>query len=213
MHSYVAERLRHRLRNSMLGAQVHASQLRGLVQPEFASDAQDLVAKLNDSMLSLAHELEATEVCPEHFEERSIVLFDWIKQMNERYAARYRPVRLMIEGHNGFHITASDYLLEITFWNIWLNAQQAVGVDCQIRIHAVQSGNHIHLLISDNGPGFPAGLAEIAFEERYSLKHANRGRGLLEIQEAVKRLGGKVHLTETSKNEYRMKLSLPLECK
>jgi signal transduction histidine kinase len=211
MYRYVAERLRHRLRNSMLAAQGYANRLRNFIPPNSASDAQELVAKLNDSMISLGRELQATDVDPEYFKRRSVALFDWITQMNERYASKYRSVRIVTNGNSSFRVTASDYLLETIFWNIWLNAQQAVGSDCQITIQVIHNGQHIHLLISDNGAGFPGRLADVAFQERYSSKHPSRGRGLLEIQDAVERLGGKVQLTEMYSKEYRLRLLLPLE--
>ena len=40
-----------------------------------------------------------------------------------------------------------------------------------------------------------------------------RGRGLLEIQDAVERLGGQIRLYEEKPSEYRLQIRLPLEAR
>lgn len=50
--------------------------------------------------------------------------------------------------------------------------------------------------VLDTGQGFSKDMKEIAFQEMFSTKTAGRGRGLLEIQEAVGRLGGSIQLYE-----------------
>jgi sensor histidine kinase regulating citrate/malate metabolism len=45
----------------------------------------------------------------------------------------------------------------------------------------------------------------------FSTKTPGRGRGLLEIQEAVERLGGNIRLYEEQPSEYRLQIRLPLE--
>ena len=49
----------------------------------------------------------------------------------------------------------SDYLLEIVFWNIWLNAHQAAGTNCSMTVIFEIAGNDLMLKILDNGQGFP----------------------------------------------------------
>jgi sensor histidine kinase regulating citrate/malate metabolism len=108
-------------------------------------------------------------------------------------------------------IFANDHLLDTLFWNIWLNAHQAVGVNCEIVIEFRVTGRELELLISDNGSGFPHELKDVVFQQVYSTKNRGRGRGLLEIQDAVERLSGRVDLYETTVAEYRIRIRLPVD--
>jgi len=212
-YRYVSDRLRHRLRNTMLSAQAHTNSLKNLMAADPATDVQATLSKLNDTMLALARELEATDVAPEHFQQRSIVLADWLKQMNSRYAAVYREVGLRMTNADTprCRLFASDYLLDTVFWNIWINAHQAVEVGCEITVEFHVRERELVLLIFDNGEGFAHDLKDVVFQQMYSTRNPGRGRGMLEIQDAVERLGGRVELFERRPREYRIRIHLPLD--
>ena len=212
-YRYVSERLRHRLRNTMLSAQAQASRLRTVAANGAAPDIEVALAKINDALLSLSRELEATDADPEHFRMRSIALGDWLRQMDLRYTSRYSSVNLkLINAENPEkRIVASDYLLEIVFWNIWLNAHQAAGDNCSVTVAFETVDDDLVLRVLDSGEGFSGDLKDIAFQQMYSSRTPGRGRGLLEIQEAVGQLGGKIQLYEERPSEYRLLIRMPLE--
>jgi signal transduction histidine kinase len=214
-YRYVSERLRHRLRNTMLSAQSQAIRLKSATSGGATPDIQVALAKMNDALLSLSRELEATDADPQHFQQRPIALGDWLRNMDGRYTSRYSSVNLKLVNADdpGLRVLGSDYLLEIVFWNIWLNAHQAAGSDCSMTVIFEKSGKELLLKILDTGQGFSKDMKEIAFQEMFSTKTAGRGRGLLEIQEAVERLGGSVRLYEERPSEYRLQIRLPLEAK
>lgn len=213
VYRYVSDRLRHRLRNTMLSAQTQANRLNKLMVAELGTDVQTTIAKLNDAMISLGRELEATDVDPDYFLQRSIALADWLGQLNLRYTTQYAPVNLRLINADSprIRVFANDYLLEIIFWNIWLNAHQAIRVNCEITIEFQVKGRDLELLVSDNGEGFPHELKDVLFQQVYSTKNRGRGRGLLEIQDAVERLTGRVELYEAKASEYRIRIRLPLD--
>jgi len=213
VYRYVSDRLRHRLRNSMLSAQAQASRLKKLVSADLGTDVQTTIAKLNDAMVSLARELAATDVDPEYFRQRSVALVDWLRQLNSRYTTQYSAVNLRLINADDprLRVSANDYLLDTIFWNVWLNAQQAVGVNCEITIVFQVSERELELVISDNGEGFSNELKEVVFQQVYSTKNHGRGRGLLEIQDAVERLTGRVELYEANPSQYRVRIFLPLD--
>jgi sensor histidine kinase regulating citrate/malate metabolism len=66
-------------------------------------------------------------------------------------------------------------------------------------------------LVLDNGSGFPEMQLETAFQQIFSTKSESRGRGLLEIADAVLRLQGKVDLAKVATNEYRIHIQLPVD--
>ncbi len=213
VYRYVSDRLRHRLRNTMLSAQGQANRLRRLLAADLGSDVQTTIAKLNDAMVLLGRELEATDVDPEYFRQRSVVLPDWLEQLNARYVTNYSQVTLrLINGNKDrCRVFANDYLLDTIFWNIWLNAHQAVGANCEITVQFESRERELELLIRDNGEGFSSELKDVLFQQVYSTKDPGRGRGMLEIQDAVERLGGRVELYAVRATEYRIRLRLPLE--
>ncbi len=212
-YRYVSERLKHRLRNTMLSAQAEASRLRAAAVNGTADDIQVALARINDALLSLSRELEATDADPQYFRQRSIALGDWLRQMDLRYTSRYSSVNLkLINADNPEkRVFACDYLLEIVFWNIWLNAHQAAGANCSVTVVFEATGKDLILKILDSGQGFSKELNEIAFQQMYSTRTPGRGRGLLEIQEAVERLGGQIRLYEENPLEFRLQIRLPLE--
>ena len=214
-YRYVSERLRHRLRNTMLSAQSQANRLKSATSTGANPDIQVALAKMNDALLSLSRELEATDADPQHFERRSIALVDWLRQMDVRYTTSYSSVNLKLVNPDGagVRVLASDYLLETVFWNIWLNAHQAAGVNCTITVIFETAGKDLILKILDSGQGFSKDMKEVAFQAMFSTKTPGRGRGLLEIQEAVERLGGHIRLYEEQPSEYRLQIRLPLEAR
>jgi signal transduction histidine kinase len=213
VYRYVSSRLRHRLRNAMFAAQTQAERLSRLTTDQANAEVHATVVKFKSDILLLARELEATNRDPEHFRRRPVVLADWIRQLNLRYSAVYMPVnlRLMDEKVPGARIFASDYLLEIIFWNIWMNAQQAASAGCDVTVEFRPAGRELELLISDNGDGFSPDLKDIVFEQVYSSRQQGSGIGMLEIQDAVEQLGGRVELYRTASSEYRMRIRLRLE--
>ena len=131
--------------------------------------------------------------------------------MNVRYAAQYDTINLRLSNdEQSIRVFANDYLLETIFWNIWLNAHQATGANCEIIIDFNVKGKQVELRVSDNGDGFSAELRDIVFQQVYSTKSRSRGRGLLEIQDAVERLGGYIQLFEAKPSKYRILILLPL---
>lgn len=210
IYRYLSERLRHKLRNAMLGVQNQSAEIRAAIARGSAQDIPAHIAKLNDSMLVIGRLLEAAEVDPRYFELRPVVVADWLAEMNKRYASQYEPIDLELHGDTYVQITASDYLLETAFWNIWTNAQQAIGQSTKIIIRITAYADKVRLLVVDNGLGFPAMLRDVAFSQTYSSKHPSRGRGLMETQDAIERLGGSVRLTEVASAELRIEIKLPL---
>lgn len=149
---------------------------------------------------------------PKHFSFGPVVVSDWVKTMNQKYGVMFKPINLTIETDGSTpEIYASDYLLDVIFWNIWINAQQAVNANCAIKVQITTVGQSVEITIIDNGDGFPPDLREIAFKETYSKSGAvDRGVGLLEVQDAVEQLQGEVGLIEHKQGEYRMRVIFPL---
>jgi signal transduction histidine kinase len=216
-YRYVKDRLRHELRNILLRPQRHIHRLEEKINTigdgVLRAELETLVGQLSDAFKSVGKLVEF-DADDQYFKLRPVSICSWVRTMNDEYGKKYEPISLRFEGNpNGAlaQIQASNYLLHSIFWNLWINSHQAVENDCEIRVRVTISPKEVDLLIIDNGDGFPPKLLGVIFQERYSSQGAHRGRGLLEVQEAVQRLRGKAQLVQCSPGDFRVKLSFPLE--
>ena len=175
-------------------------------------EAKSTTSQLKDSLRALSRIVEFN-IEDGYFEWRIIDLIAWLRAMTLQYIANNTSLTLRFTGLGEgqfIRIQATDLLLETLFWNLWKNAQQIVGNSCEITIHFTLKNAEVELLIIDNGGGFTSEDTEVAFVEQFSSRGSNHGRGLLEVQDAVYRLGGSVELFRNTTNEYRIRIRLPI---
>jgi signal transduction histidine kinase len=214
-YRYVANRLCHRVRNSLTGPSQHLRKLEALLNggtDAKSAEAKTAVSQLKDALRDLSRIVEF-DIGDSYFQWRPIDLPAWLRSMTAQYVAKSGPLTVRIVGldeSQKVHIHANDLLLEILFWNLWKNAQQAAESTCLITVLVSLAGPNAQLLVTDNGRGFSAEDAELAFVDRFARRGANFGRGLLEVHDAAQRLGGSVQLVQMPTGEYRIQLTLPL---
>ncbi len=218
-YRYVAGQLRHEVRNALIEMQIPLRELRSIAK--HLPESNPLHVNLNDQIhaaqtgLKNVGRLVEFETGDEYFTMRLVCLHDWLRNCATRYAETTSvPAELRIHASLGIEsvsIRASDHLLNAVFKNIWNNARQAVTTPCIITVHMEVSNNKMTLRISDSGPGFDRLAAEKAFRDPFSTKGMGRGRGLLEISEAVNRLNGTIDLVSTAVGEFRVRMIFPLE--
>ena len=214
-YRYVAERLCHRIRNSLTGPAQHLRALESLLNGGFDSktiEAKAAIAQLKDSFRTVSRIVEFN-VDDTYFEWRTVDLVAWLRAMTStNYIPKNSPLTLRFDGLTEgkfIRIWANDLMLETVFWNLWKNAQQAVGNPCEITVRVTLRASEVELLFLDNGGGFSQDHAGVAFVEQFSSKGTDRGRGLLEVQDAIRRLGGTVELAVIG-GAYRIRMLLPL---
>jgi signal transduction histidine kinase len=216
-YRYLKDRLCHELRNALLRPQTHILQLRAkfdtISDDVLRAELRTSLGQLSDALKRVGRivELDADD---HYFKLRPISICSWLKIMNDEYGKKYQPVSMSIEDNSNsipIQVLASDHLLYTIFWNLWINSQQAVDGGCNITVSVTANANEVNLLIVDNGNGFSQELREVAFQERYSDKGAHRGRGLLEVQDAIQQLRGKAQLVQYRPGDFRVMLSFPQE--
>ena len=212
-YRYVADRLCHRVRNSLTGPAQHIRKLEALLNGKLdpiTDEAKATVSQLKDALRALSRIVEF-DIEDGYFQWRLVDLPAWVRAMTAQYVAKNSLLRLAITGDSAsVSVRANDYLLETLFWNLWKNAQQAVGANCEITVRIMVGVGVARLLVSDNGSGFSANDAELAFIDQFERRGANYGRGLLEVQDAVRRLSGSAELVQVAPGEYRVQITLPL---
>jgi heavy metal sensor kinase len=127
--------------------------------------AEDLlvIARSDQGRLPIRHE--------------SVVLGDLLDDVRSRFAARAegRQAQMLVApGEAGAVLPADRMRLEQALGNLLDNALRHGGR--RIELRAVPTPEAIELHVLDDGPGFPAGFAERAFE-RFARGDAARGRG------------------------------------
>ena len=147
---------------------------------------------------------------------QTIPFIGWLESASKEFEARFGPAKLIVTCDPTVRrakVRATRFFLETVFGNLWSDAIQAVETPCHFEIQcALNTGRGIiDMMVVDNGPGFAEAQLETAFQQVFSTKSDSRGRGLLEIADAVLRLQGTVELTKTITGEYRIRIGLPVE--
>jgi sensor histidine kinase regulating citrate/malate metabolism len=111
----------------------------------------------------------------------------------------------------GTRISATRFLLDTTFGNIWANAVQAAPAPCRLTFECSEAGGgkRLRIVVRDNGAGFDKDHQETAFRQAFSTKSTSRGRGLLEMADAVAQLQGSIGIEQVRPGEFRIQIELP----
>lgn len=134
-----------------------------------------------------------------------------------RYDRRMRNVELGLDLDPGIRAVEAiaDYLTQILL-NLLINAADAVeglaGRRPEIRVRTCAAESEVRLVVSDNGHGMDPAVLARAFEEGYTTKRADKGRGLgLFLCKALIEVGGgRIELESASGVGTTASVSLPL---
>jgi signal transduction histidine kinase len=216
IYRYVGGRLCHRVRNALPSSLTQAKRISqaAVEAPEpLRTRLIALASELTDELRGLGRLVEFDEG-DEYFRWRDIVAMQWLPTYARAFAERNGELAFTATcdgtGAKSAVVMASEYYLDILFWNLFKNAQQAVEGPVTVTVVGSICAGKLAILCADNGPGFSESLADGAFEDRISTKPTGRGRGLLEIADAVHRLSGSVRLVHDHAGALRVQVTLPV---
>jgi len=218
-YRYVADRLCHRIRNALTLPSSQLIRLQHLVadigDPALKQDLMEILTGFQTGLFRISRNVEF-DVGDDYLAWQTLPLIGWLESASKVFEARFGPAKLVLTCDPAVRrvkIRATRFFLETAFGNLWSNAIQAVEPPCRFEVQcALDSGRGIiELLMLDNGPGFAETHLETAFQQVFSTKSDSRGRGLLEIADAVLRLLGTVDLARASTGEFRIRIRLPVE--
>jgi signal transduction histidine kinase len=218
-YRYVADRLCHRIRNALTLPNSQLIRLQYLVgdigDPSLKQELMEILTGFQTGLLRISRNVEF-DTGDDYLSWQTIPVVGWLESASIEFEARFGPAKLVIicdPAVRRVKIRATRFSLETVFGNLWSNAIQAVEPPCRFEVQcALDTGRGvIDMLVLDNGPGFAETHLETAFQQVFSTKADSRGRGLLEIADAVLRLQGTVELARASTGEYRIRISLPVE--
>jgi len=219
MYRFIADRLCHRIRNAMTLPNAQIKRLEHLIghaaDPVLRNELMEILAGFQTGFVRISRNVEF-DTGDDYLTWQTIPLVNWLHSMEKEFAARFGPAKIFLTCDpivRRMGVRANRFFLETIFGNLWSNAIQAADPPCRFEIQcAVDSGSAIlDMLILDNGPGFTAAHLDTAFQQVFSTKSQSRGRGLLEIADAVMRLQGTLELTKATTGEYRVRIRLPVE--
>jgi signal transduction histidine kinase len=113
-------------------------------------------------------------------------------------------------------VTAVPTQLDDVWLNLLLNANDALrgrkGAEMGISIACPPPGDHIEVLVWDNGPGIPAEIQDRVFQPFFTTKPVGEGTGLgLHIcRQTVERVGGSISLQSSYNEGTRFVVRLPV---
>lgn len=218
-YRYVADRLCHRVRNalSLPSAQIiRLEQLASEVNdPELHSELMQVRANLQKGLLRISRNVEF-DTGDDYLTWQSVQIVGWLETSASEFASRFGPAKFLVvcdQTVRRIKVRATRFFLETAFGNLWSNAVQAVEPPCQIEVQCALDAQRgqLEMFIRDNGPGFSESHLETAFQQVFSTKHETRGRGLLEIADAIIRLQGSVQLAKAISGEFRIRITMPVE--
>jgi PAS domain S-box-containing protein len=108
-------------------------------------------------------------------------------------------------------VPCDSELLKTVFYNLLLNAAQALKGEGRISITVGNSAELCRVSISDSGPGIPAAILDKIFEPFFSTKHQGSGLGLPIAKRIVEAHGGRITLSSSPGAGTTATVQLPLE--
>jgi signal transduction histidine kinase len=217
-YRFVSDRLCHRIRNAMTLPNASMSRLEfaiaEVVDGELKSELLAILAGMKTGFSRIARSVEF-DTGDDYLTWQNISPISWLTAKESSLSARFGEGRLVIAGSPAIRqakIRATPFLLETIFGNLWSNAIQASDLLAMIELRCAIDviAGKLQVTVLDNGGGFSEAHLETAFQQPYSTKSDSRGRGLLEIADAIARLQGTVGLVRQSAGDLRVQMILPI---
>lgn len=213
-YRFLYERIRHRVLNVMPGAGLSVMKLKDVAaQIPSEQHRHALMSEIDDLSATLGRLQRALDFQEEkaRFELERFDLGAWLKEFVRSYRIQWQSVDIrVVEPHGDVRIEGIRYLLEVAFSNLLDNGREAVEAGGWISLEFSTDGRWVHVDVIDSGTGLSSDVADAAFQLPVSTKgQRGRGRGLMEVEDAVRRIGGRAQIVNVS-TRARVRLSFPV---
>ena len=102
-----------------------------------------------------------------------------------------------------------DQLRQV-FWNLFLNAIQAMGEKGELRVETRRHNSNAEILVRDTGPGIDKSALSTLFEPFHSTKPGGTGLGLAIVRRIVEEHSGQVTVDSSQEVGTCFIVALPL---
>jgi signal transduction histidine kinase len=198
----MAAGLAHEIRNPLGGIQLYASLLARDVEdrPASLTTVRKISAgvkhleSLVSQVLHFTREMQATPVAT----ELVAILRNAVELASPSIDAKAAKVALV--GPDVLNIVADPTLLGQAVLNLVLNAVDAVASGGQVKLEyfappAGSTARQFHLVVTDDGPGIPAGAIDSIFNPFFTTKETGTGLGLSIVHRVVEAHDGTIVVT------------------
>lgn len=212
----VARRLAHEIKNPLTPIQLSAERLEHKLTAKLdASDAKVLQRATH----TIVAQVTALKSMVNEFSEyaRSPALNLAKLNFNEllrEVLALYEPPGVTMHinvPQKTFNIEGDATMLRQVLHNLLRNAQDALEdvADASIHVSSSLRDNHVHLMIRDNGSGFPEDMIARVFEPYVTTKRHGTGLGLAIVKKIVEEHHGTIHIKNHAEGGAEISLLLP----
>jgi len=208
----MAARLAHEIKNPLASISGSAQVLAGMSGDETAArlqrilvDESQRLSRILDEFLDYGRQRQTTlKPC-----DLVSLLRDCLSLL--RRSEQVRPDHtIQLEAPNRVMTLGDENLLRQVFWNLSLNAVQAMPEGGRLEIEVERRGPSVLLRWRDQGVGMDEAARQVAFEPFVSSHRGGTGLGLAVVFTAVEEHGGSVDIDSSPGNGTTVSVMLPL---
>jgi nitrogen fixation/metabolism regulation signal transduction histidine kinase len=201
----VARRLAHEIKNPLTPIQLAAERLEHKLAAHLSEQDADVLQR---STRTIVNQVQAMKHMVDSFRDYArlppanlvrLDLNELLRELLVLYETSLTPIRAALAEELP-DIQGDPAQLRQIIHNLIRNAQDATDgrSDLQIDLSTRAVNKHVELVISDNGPGFPAEIMANAFEPYVTTKPKGTGLGLPIVKKIIEEHGGKISLANRS---------------
>lgn len=207
----IAASVAHELRNPLTATHMALQNLRrDLSDPELIDRVDLILVEIRRINQQLNMLLEGARQTPEPLADVDIVAI--LREL--RTLVRYQineKIEIDVDTPSSVPCRLPEAQFRQCILNLILNAAQVMGEGPgRIRVEISDPGNAAHLLVEDDGPGFPPEMLQNGVRAFGSWRRGGTGLGLMMVRRFVSDIGGSLRLENRSSGGARIILELPL---
>jgi two-component system sensor histidine kinase PilS (NtrC family) len=119
-------------------------------------------------------------------------------------------VEVATRGHGPFTAVVDPQLMRQVFWNLSLNALEALGEDGVLKATVEGGPGEVVVAFADSGPGIPPEALPKIFTPFFSTKEGGTGLGLAIVFKVVEAHGGRVEVESQVARGTTFRVVLPV---
>jgi len=213
----VARRLAHEIKNPLTPIQLSAERLQFKLAGKLANGDADMLARGTQTIIN---QVQAMKRMVDDFRDyarlptpvvESLDLNQLIGEVLGLYESSSATINLELTEHLP-PVLGDPTQLRQVIHNLLRNAEDALEGDGSGRIKIATRANsrHAELLITDNGPGFPAEILPRIFEPYVTTKAKGTGLGMPIVKKIVDEHQGTIEISNAPEGGARICIRLPL---
>lgn len=135
-----------------------------------------------------------------------------VEDIAAELASRFAERNITLDCHMGndpLVVLADRHELASVFLELFANALDHTPSGGRVDVQALETPEHVVVLVRDNGPGVPEGTAKHIFDLFFTTKDGGSGVGLAWARRVVKSTGGTLEIEPGQRSGATFRLTLP----